>query len=98
MRSNLTVGYVELDNSGFVDPVAYKRTVRASMNLLWMPTSRVDIGGEVLWVMRENEDGRDGDARPGATRRDISVLKLFKQPQLRSGETDGWYPHEIRTT
>jgi hypothetical protein len=27
-----------------------------------MPTSRVDIGSEVLWGMRENEDGSDGDA------------------------------------
>lgn len=62
MRSNLTLGYVALDNPSFVDPGAYKRTLRASVNLLWMPTSRVDIGSEVLWGMRENEDGSDGDA------------------------------------
>jgi hypothetical protein len=63
MRSNLTFGYVELDNPGFVPDDFYKRTFRGSGNLLWSPTPRITVGGEVLWGRRENEDGSDGDAK-----------------------------------
>ena len=61
-RSNLTLGYVELDNPGFVEGDAYKRTIRASTNLFWTPTPRIDIGVEFLWGRRENENGEQGDA------------------------------------
>jgi hypothetical protein len=62
LRSNLTLGFVELDNPGFVDDEFYKRTLRVSTNLLWSPTPRVEIGGELLWGQRENENGNTGDA------------------------------------
>ena len=62
MRSNLTFGFVEVDNPGFVEGDAYKRTLRASSNLFWSPTPRIDIGGEYLWGNRENEDGQDNSA------------------------------------
>jgi hypothetical protein len=54
---------VELDNPGFVPDDFYKRTFRASTNLLWSPTPRVTVGGEFLWGRRENQDGGDGDAK-----------------------------------
>jgi hypothetical protein len=63
MRSNLTFGYVKLDNPGFVGDDFYKQTLRLSGNLLWSPTPRVTLGGELLWGERENEDGESGDAR-----------------------------------
>jgi hypothetical protein len=62
MRSNFTLGYVEVDNPGFVSGDAYRRTIRLSANLFWSPTPRIDVGGEYLWGNRENEDGADGDA------------------------------------
>ncbi len=62
MRSNLTVGFVDLDNPSFVDNSFYRRTIRASTNLIWSPTHRLDIGGELLWGRRENEDGSNGEA------------------------------------
>ena len=62
MTSNFPVGYVELDNPSFVDESFYKRTFRASANLIWSPTERIDVGGELLWGRRENEGGADGDA------------------------------------
>jgi hypothetical protein len=31
------------------------------VNLLWSPYKLVDIGGEVLWGRRDNQDGSHGD-------------------------------------
>jgi len=62
LRSNFTLGAVEVDNPGFVEGDAYRRTIRASTNLIWSPTPRIDVGGEYLWGRRENEDGDEGDA------------------------------------
>jgi len=62
MRSNFTLGIVQVDNPDFVSGDAYKRTIRLSGNLFWSPTPRIDIGGEYLWGNRENEDGGEGDA------------------------------------
>ena len=63
LRSNLTLGYVEVDNPSFVEGDAYKRTIRASANLLWNPTAHVDTGIEYLWGKRENKDGDSGEAK-----------------------------------
>lgn len=62
LRSNYTFGFVDVDNPGFVEGDAYKRTIRLSTNLLWTPTPRIDVGAEYLWGRRENEDGENGDA------------------------------------
>ncbi len=62
MRSNLTFGFVNLDNPGFVPEEFYKRTFRGSVNLLWSPTPRITVGTEFLWGRRENQGGGDGDA------------------------------------
>jgi hypothetical protein len=62
MRSNFTFGMVDVSNPGWIEGDAYKRTTRASANLLWTPTPRIDLGFEFLWGRRENEDGNDGDA------------------------------------
>lgn len=62
VRSNFTFGYVGVDNPGFVEGDAYKRTLRFSSNLLWSPTPRIDIGAEYLWGNRKNEDGDNSDA------------------------------------
>jgi hypothetical protein len=62
VRSNFTLGAVEVDNPDFVDDDAYKRTLRFSSNLLWTPTPRVDLGAEYLWGNHRIEDGQNGDA------------------------------------
>jgi len=61
-RSNFTFGIVDVNNPGFIDPDAYKRTYRFSSNLFWSPTPRIDVGAEYLWGQRENENGEEGDA------------------------------------
>jgi hypothetical protein len=62
VRSNFTLGAVEVDNPDFVDDDAYKRTLRFSSNLLWTPTPRVDLGAEYLWGNHRIENGENGDA------------------------------------
>jgi hypothetical protein len=61
-RSNFTLGAVDVDSPDFVEGDAYRRTIRASANIFWTPTPRIDVGLEYLWGERENEDGADGDA------------------------------------
>lgn len=63
LRSNFTLGFVDINNPGFIDGDAYKRTIRASANILWNPTPRIDTGLEYLWGRRENKDGDHGDAQ-----------------------------------
>jgi hypothetical protein len=63
MRSNFTFGFVDINNPGFIDDEAYKRTLRASANLIWNPTDQVDTGVEYLWGRRENKSGDYGDAQ-----------------------------------
>lgn len=62
LRSNLTFGYVELNNPSFVEGEFYKRTTRVSGNLFWSPTPRFDVGAELLWGEKETEDGEQGTA------------------------------------
>ena len=62
LRSNFTLGFVEVDNPDFVEGDAYKRTLRFSSNLFWSPTPRIDVGGEYLWGNRQNEDGENNSA------------------------------------
>jgi hypothetical protein len=73
LRSNLTLGYVELDNPDFVPGNYYQRTWRASTNLIWSPAPRSSVGGELLWGRRETEDGSSGIARQFQ----VSVKYLF---------------------
>lgn len=63
LRSNFTLGYVDINNPGFIEGDAYKKTVRASANIIWNPTQHVDTGIEYLWGSRENVDGNNGDAQ-----------------------------------
>lgn len=62
LRSNLTLGMVYVDQPDFVDDKSYEYTVRTSANLLWSPMPRLQLGGELLWGIRENVDGSNGDA------------------------------------
>ncbi len=63
MRSNLTFGYVQISSPDYVLGPFYERTYRASVNLMWTPTPRIDMGWEFLWGERENIDGSSGTAK-----------------------------------
>ncbi len=70
-RSNLTFSWVKVDAYGFqsTEPYLdrfgnpYERTLRASVNLLYSPIPRVELGGELLWGQRTNANNTEGEAK-----------------------------------
>jgi hypothetical protein len=62
LRSNFTVGVVDIGNFDFQDDSDYNRTVRASANLIYNPTHNVQLGVEFLWGQRVNKDDSKGKA------------------------------------
>ena len=62
LRSTVIASVVKIDNHGFQEDGAYRQTWRLSGNLIWSPTPRIDLGGELLWGEREDKDGATGDA------------------------------------
>lgn len=62
LRSNLTLSWVAVDNFDFQDDRDYKRTLRASANLIYLPTRNLRLGMELLWGERKNKDNSSGTA------------------------------------
>jgi hypothetical protein len=62
LRSNFTVSWVNIDNFDFQEGDNYKSTLRASANLIYLPTSNVRFGMELLWGQRKNKDNSKGTA------------------------------------
>jgi hypothetical protein len=62
LRSNFIFSGVRIDNHDFQPDDAYERTIRASTNLFWSPTPRVDVAAELIWGERTNKNGESGDA------------------------------------
>jgi hypothetical protein len=62
LRSSLVYGYTSISNFEFQPDDAYAETQRASVNLIWSPMERLDVGVEYLWGLRKNKDGRSGTA------------------------------------
>ena len=62
LHSSFTFSWVNIDNYKFQDAKDYKSTLRASANLIYLPTTNVRFGAELLWGSRENKDGSKGTA------------------------------------
>ncbi len=62
LRSNFTLSWVNIDNFDYEDDKNYKSTLRASMNLIYLPTKNVRFGTELLWGQRKNKDESKGTA------------------------------------
>jgi hypothetical protein len=62
LRSNFTLSWVNIDNFDYQDDKDYKSTLRASANLIYLPTSNVRFGAELLWGQRKNKDESKGTA------------------------------------
>ena len=62
LRSNLTLSWVDINNFDFQDDKDYNSTVRASANLIYLPTNNVRFGAELLWGERKNKDNSKGTA------------------------------------
>ena len=63
MRSSFTYGYVDVDNKYSNFPTAYKSTSRFTVNYIWSPIARIDLGAEFLYGSRTNQDGEKGSAK-----------------------------------
>jgi len=63
LRSSLILGHVNVHNIDAQDPTAYDKTNRFSLNLLWSPIPRVDLGTQFIYGNRQNRDGAQGSAR-----------------------------------
>ena len=68
LHSSLIWGHVAVNNLSFMSGASYKKTDRLSLNLLWSPIPRVDVGIEYIWGQRMNEDGSRGTATQLQTR------------------------------
>jgi len=62
LRSNATLSWVNIDNFNFQDDGDYASTLRASINLIYVPAHDVTIGTELLWGERKNKGGSKGTA------------------------------------
>ncbi len=62
LRSNFTTSWVFIDNFNYQEDKAYKSTIRASANLIYLPTPNVQFGMELLWGQRKNKDDTKGSA------------------------------------
>jgi hypothetical protein len=62
LQSSVAFSLANLDENSRLAPSTIKQTTDARANLIWAAWKKVDIGGEVLWGERENQNGATGDA------------------------------------
>ena len=62
LQSSVAFSVASLDENSRLSPSTIKQTTDARANLIWAAWKKVDIGGEVLWGERENQNGATGDA------------------------------------
>jgi hypothetical protein len=63
IRSNFNYGYVDIDNQVGDPAEAYKNTHRFIGNVIWSPIARIDLGAQLLFGSRTNDDGEKGKAK-----------------------------------
>ena len=63
MRSNIVYSWVSMTNHSFQPGDDLERTTRATINWLWSPIPRVDLGAEFLWGRRQDRNGNEGIAK-----------------------------------
>jgi hypothetical protein len=62
LASNLALAWTDLENIGEREADAIKSGGVGHLNLIWAPREKFSTGIELMWGMRENADGDDGDA------------------------------------
>lgn len=72
LRSTVLWSLVTVDNFPFQLDNAYKTTNRFAINLVFSPSSRVDVGLEYIYGTRENKDGQNEHANQ------VQVVGLFR--------------------
>lgn len=62
LRSSFIWSFVTVNNLAFQPDDAYKRTNRLSVNLVFSPIERIDVGVEYIYGTRENRNGDRGSS------------------------------------
>ncbi|HEV8121909.1 MAG TPA: DcaP family trimeric outer membrane transporter [Candidatus Polarisedimenticolia bacterium] len=62
LRSSFIWSFVDVNNLSFQAPDAYHQTNRYSVNVVFSPIDRIDIGVEYIYGTRENKDGNSGSS------------------------------------
>jgi hypothetical protein len=63
-RSNLTLGYLAVDNDVALSGTGVTRDAGSvHLNLIWSPQPKLDFGVEFIYADRELESGADGDLK-----------------------------------
>ena len=62
-RSTMNLSWVNVDNLSFEGDDAYRKTFRGTLNYIWSPTARIDVGAEIIYGERENKNGASANAR-----------------------------------
>jgi hypothetical protein len=63
LRSNFNYSYVAIDFGNIAEPTAYKSTQRLTGNIIWSPVARIDLGAQVLFGSRTNQNKEKATAK-----------------------------------
>jgi len=63
LRSSFVWGHVDVSNFDFEPSDAYDRTERLSLNMIWSPITRLELGLEFIYGTRTDKDETSGHAR-----------------------------------
>lgn len=72
LRSSVIWSFVAVNNLDYQPDDAYKRTNRVSVNLVFSPIERIDVGIEYIWGSRVNKNGNTGRAEQ------VQIVGLFR--------------------
>ena len=61
VRSGIAYSTASVESHDALSGTTIERTQDFRINLLWSPYRLVDLGGELLWGRRDNQDGSHGD-------------------------------------
>ncbi len=61
VRSNATVGFVQLQNTAFQPANTYHNSIYSSVNLIWNPMGSLDLGAEFLYGRVEQKSGNSAN-------------------------------------
>ena len=62
LRSNLTFGFVQVQNTDFQPGTTYHKAMYTSANVIWNPMGSLDVGAEFIWGWVQNKNGITTDA------------------------------------
>jgi hypothetical protein len=62
MRSSLTVGHVNVQNTSFQPLDTFHKSSYSGINLIWNPIGSLDVGAEFVYGWVEDKSGANADA------------------------------------